>query len=106
MGTPLFAVPVLEYLNNSTHKILEVYTQPPKKKNRGQKISFSPVHKYSNKKEKCHLNQQLQQNIKDKAKTKTKTNGNKTWQTKRKSKQNKSNIEAKQNKTKIKQQIN
>jgi methionyl-tRNA formyltransferase len=49
MGTPLFAVPVLECLNNSTHKILEVYTQPPKKKNRGQKISFSPVHKYSNK---------------------------------------------------------
>ena len=49
MGTPLFAVPVLEYLNNSTHKILEVYTQPPKKKNRGQKISFSPVHEYSNK---------------------------------------------------------
>ena len=49
MGTPLFAVPVLECLNNSKHKILEVYTQPPKKKNRGQKISFSPVHEYSNK---------------------------------------------------------
>jgi methionyl-tRNA formyltransferase len=49
MGTPLFAVPVLECLNNSKHKILEVYTQPPKKKNRGQKISFSPVHEYSSK---------------------------------------------------------
>ena len=49
MGTPIFAVPVLECLNNSKHKILEVYTQPPKKKNRGQKISFSPVHEYSNK---------------------------------------------------------
>ena len=49
MGTPIFAVPVHECLNNSKHKILEVYTQPPKKKNRGQKISFSPVHEYSNK---------------------------------------------------------
>ena len=32
MGTPIFAVPVLECLNSSKHKILEVYTQPPKKK--------------------------------------------------------------------------
>ena len=49
MGTPTFAVPALESLNNSKHKILEVYTQPPKKKNRGQKISLSPIHEYSNK---------------------------------------------------------
>ena len=48
MGTPDFAVPVLKSINESNHKILEVYTQPPKKKNRGQKISFSPVHEYSN----------------------------------------------------------
>ena len=49
MGTPNFAVPVLKSLYQSNHKILEVYTQPPKKKNRGQKVSFSPVHDYSNK---------------------------------------------------------
>ena len=49
MGTPDFAVPILESIYQSNHKILEVYTQPPKKKNRGQKISFSPVHEYSNK---------------------------------------------------------
>ena len=49
MGTPDFAVPILESIHQSNHKILEVYTQPPKKKNRGQKISFSPVHEYSNK---------------------------------------------------------
>ena len=49
MGTPNFAVPILKSLNESNHKILEVYTQPPKKKNRGQKISFSPIHEYSNK---------------------------------------------------------
>ena len=49
MGTPNFAVPVLKSLYHSKHKVLEVYTQPPKKKNRGQKVSFSPVHDYSNK---------------------------------------------------------
>ena len=48
MGTPSFAVPILRTLHQSNHKILEVYTQSPKKKNRGQKISFSPVHEYSN----------------------------------------------------------
>ena len=48
MGTPNFAVPILKSLYQSNHKILEVYTQPPKKKDRGQKISFSPVHEYSN----------------------------------------------------------
>ena len=48
MGTPSFSVPILKSLNLSNHKILKVYTQPPKKKDRGQKISFSPVHKFSN----------------------------------------------------------
>ncbi len=48
MGTPSFSVPILKSINLSNHKILEVYTQPPKKKNRGQKISFSPIHRYSN----------------------------------------------------------
>ena len=32
MGTPDFAVPILKKINDSEHKILEVYTQPPKKK--------------------------------------------------------------------------
>jgi methionyl-tRNA formyltransferase len=48
MGTPGFAVPILKSINESNHNILEVYTQPPKKKNRGQKISSSPIHEYSN----------------------------------------------------------
>ncbi len=48
MGTPEFAVPILKSINNSEHKILSVYTQPPKKSKRGQKINLSPVHKYSN----------------------------------------------------------
>ena len=49
MGTPDFAVPILESINNLNHNILEVYTQPPNKKNRGQKIQNSPIHDYSNK---------------------------------------------------------
>ena len=49
MGTPNFAVPILEAIHHSNHTVLEVYTQPPNRKNRGQKISFSQVHEYSNK---------------------------------------------------------
>ena len=43
-----FAVPVLKSIHQTNHIILEVYTQEPKKKNRGQKISLSPVHEYAN----------------------------------------------------------
>ena len=43
MGTPEFSVPILKSLN-SKHKILSVYTQPPKKKSRGHKILKSAVH--------------------------------------------------------------
>ena len=32
MGTPDFAVPILQSINNSKHNILAVYTQPPKKR--------------------------------------------------------------------------
>ena len=32
MGTPEFAVPTLKAIHKSGHKILEVYTQPAKKK--------------------------------------------------------------------------
>ena len=49
MGTPDFAVPILKSVFDSKHKILEVYTQPPKKKNRGQKIQLSAIHDFSNK---------------------------------------------------------
>ena len=47
MGTPKFAVPILKSLSNSSHKILSVYTQPPKKKLRGLKIIESPIHTLS-----------------------------------------------------------
>ena len=32
MGTPDFAVPILQSIFETNNKILEVYTQPPKKK--------------------------------------------------------------------------
>ena len=47
MGTPSFAVPILKAIHLSEHEILEVYTQPPTKSGRGQKINHSNVYNYS-----------------------------------------------------------
>ena len=44
MGTPEFAVPVLKELIKKNLDIAHVYTQPPKKSNRGLKIEKTPVH--------------------------------------------------------------
>ena len=49
MGTPEFAVPILKSIIESNHRVLEVYTQPPQKRNRGQKIQNSPIHDFSKK---------------------------------------------------------
>ena len=43
MGTPLFAVPTLKSLYEKNYIIPVVYTQPPKKSQRGQKINKSPI---------------------------------------------------------------
>jgi len=43
MGTPLFAVPILKSLYQNGYPISVVYTQPPQRSNRGQKINKSPV---------------------------------------------------------------
>ncbi|MDA7703462.1 methionyl-tRNA formyltransferase [Candidatus Pelagibacter sp.] len=43
MGTPLFAVPILKSLYEKNYIIPAVYTQPPKKSQRGQKINKSPI---------------------------------------------------------------
>jgi len=43
MGTSKFSLPTLELLINNKFKILSVYTQPPKKSKRGQKINPSPI---------------------------------------------------------------
>ena len=49
MGTPEFAVPILRSLHESKHKLVCVYTQPPKKKARGQRILSSPIYEYAKK---------------------------------------------------------
>ena len=43
MGTPLFAVPILKSLYQNGFSISVVYTQPPQKSHRGQKINKSPI---------------------------------------------------------------
>ena len=43
MGTPMFAVPILKSLYQNGYPISHVYTQPPKKSQRGQKINKSPI---------------------------------------------------------------
>ena len=43
MGTPMFAVPILKSLYQNGYPISDVYTQPPQKSLRGQKINKSPI---------------------------------------------------------------
>jgi len=47
MGTSYFAVPILKSLYQNGYPISAVYTQPPKKSNRGQKLNKSPVNLFS-----------------------------------------------------------
>ncbi len=44
MGTPVFAVPILKSLYQNGYSISDVYTQPPQKSKRGQKINKSPIY--------------------------------------------------------------
>ena len=46
MGTPEFSVPPLEALIKNHFNVLQVYTQPPKKSKRGQKINPSPIENF------------------------------------------------------------
>lgn len=51
MGTPEFSKGFLEYLYlNKQFNIKAVYTQPPKKSDRGQKVNLSAVHKFAKEK--------------------------------------------------------
>ena len=44
MGTPVFAVPCLEALLAAGHRVVRVYTQPPRPVGRGNREQRSPVH--------------------------------------------------------------
>ena len=43
MGTPLFSVPILKSLYQNGYPISVVYTQPPQKSQRDQKVKKSPI---------------------------------------------------------------
>ena len=62
MGTPLFAVPILQTLYQNGYSINVVYTQPPQKSQRGQKINKSPIQDIS---EKLNINFRCPKNLKD-----------------------------------------
>lgn len=47
MGTPEFAVPSLSEILANGHEVAAVYTQPPRKSGRGQKLTKSPVHQFA-----------------------------------------------------------
>ena len=47
MGTPKFSLPTLEAIVKSSYKISCIYTQVPKKSQRGQKLNISPIQKYA-----------------------------------------------------------
>ena len=49
MGTPEFSVPTLKILANSKYNLEFIYTQPPNKSSRGQKLKTTPVHKAAEK---------------------------------------------------------
>jgi methionyl-tRNA formyltransferase len=44
MGTPSFAVPILNALHKKKYLISATYTQPPQKSQRGQRYNKSPIH--------------------------------------------------------------
>lgn len=47
MGTPDFSVPSLAEILSNGHNVVRVYTQPPRKSGRGQKLTKSPVHQFA-----------------------------------------------------------
>ena len=62
MGTPLFAVPILKSLYQNGYPITVVYTQPPQKSQRGQKINKSPIQSIS---ETLNIDFRTPENLKD-----------------------------------------
>ena len=49
MGTPEFSVPSLNLLVRNKFNVVRVYTQPPRKSKRGQKVNSSPIEEYCKK---------------------------------------------------------
>ena len=49
MGTPEFSVPTLDLLIKNKFNVVKVYTQPPKKSKRSQKLNPSSIEEYCKK---------------------------------------------------------
>jgi methionyl-tRNA formyltransferase len=49
MGTPEFSVPILKSIYENGFSIEAVYTQPPQKSQRGQKVNKSPINDLADK---------------------------------------------------------
>ena len=47
MGSPAFAVPILDALRSAGHEIAAVYAQPPKPAGRGHRVQPCPVHAHA-----------------------------------------------------------
>lgn len=47
MGTPDFAIPSLQRIHESNHKISAVVTAPDKERGRGQKVTYTPVKEFA-----------------------------------------------------------
>ena len=62
MGTPFFAVPILKSLYQNGYPISVVYTQPPQRSHRGQKINKSPIQGIS---ETLNIDFRCPENLKD-----------------------------------------
>lgn len=50
MGTPDFAEVVLSYIVSAGHEVVSVISQPDRKKGRGQKVVYTPVHQFAEEK--------------------------------------------------------
>tara|TARA_B100000029_G_scaffold8609_1_gene9137 strand:- start:40 stop:960 length:921 start_codon:yes stop_codon:yes gene_type:complete len=68
MGTSEFSVPTLNALIKNKYKVIKVYTQPPKKSKRGQKVNPSPIEEFC-KKNNISLNNPANLNNKEELET-------------------------------------
>ena len=64
-GTPDFAVPILDRIVKSNLNVISVFSQPPRKSSRGQKIRKSAIHRYA---ENLNLDIKTPKKIKDEEK--------------------------------------
>ena len=62
MGTPIFCVPILKSLYQNGYNISVVFTQPPQKSHRGQKINKSPIQSIS---ETLNIDYRIPKTLKD-----------------------------------------